>query len=135
MKEFCGGTAVSVEAPLNKVIGQRLRVLREDRRIPRERLALALEMSSENLRNYEAGKQKLTLSMLPTIAETYAMDLPDLFSELFEGVGSCQDTADSLPLRQNRTTANYNYTESERRSFDPSRTRSALSRELVGAVR
>jgi transcriptional regulator with XRE-family HTH domain len=136
MKESCGGTTVSVEAPLNTVIGRRLRTLREERRIPRERLALALEMSSENLRNYEAGKQKLTLAMLPTVADTYGMSLPDLLVELFNFEGSpCQSESTFVNERHNKGTANYNYTESAKPSFGPSRTRSVPSPELVAAGR
>lgn len=124
-----------VEAPLNKVIGQRLRALREDRRIPRERLALALEMSSENLRNYEAGKQKLTLSMLPTVAETYEMALTELLAELY-GLGSTADTlGHSGDSSNNKSSANYDYTESVQSCFGPIRFNRSPIRELIAAGR
>lgn len=62
----------------NQAIGPRLRVLREERGIPREQLALVLGMGSENLRHYESGRQRLTLEMLPAIAALYEMPVETL---------------------------------------------------------
>lgn len=73
-----------VETPLNQAIGRKLRELREARGIRKERLALDLEMSAQNWALYEAGKQKLTVTMLPTIAGLYGMTVAELTAELFE---------------------------------------------------
>jgi transcriptional regulator with XRE-family HTH domain len=111
-----------MEAPLNRLIGQRLRTLREERRIPRERLALALEMTSENLRNYESGKQKLTLAMLPTIAAIYDISLENLLLELFELRTEPAGHPESAAIRQNASQSeNRNstwYGETKRSGFD-----------------
>lgn len=63
---------------LSRAIGQRLRVLREARGIRRELVALALDMGSENLRHYEAGRSRLALEHLPAIADIYGMSVGEL---------------------------------------------------------
>lgn len=71
-----------VDGAKTESAGHRLRVLREQRGIQRERLALALGMGSENLRHYEAGRQGLTLRMLPRIAEVFGMSARELAAHL-----------------------------------------------------
>lgn len=120
---------------VDEKLGQKLRFLREQRGIRRERLALDLDMGSENWRHYEAGRNHLQAWMLPVIAQSLGMDLPDLLSELYDLGGPCQAASVSGYESHNNGTANYNYTESAKPSFQPSRTRFAPPRELVGASR
>lgn len=102
---------MDTEAPLNKEIGLRLRALRESRGIRRERVALALEMGSENLRNYESGKQRMTLTMLPPVADLFGLTVPDLVSALFDARSNPSTTAHSRYEKNIENPANYNYTE------------------------
>lgn len=119
----------------NNELGQKLRTLREQRGIRRERLALDLDMSAGNWAHYEGGRNQLNAWMLPRIADSLQMSLADLLSELYDLGGPCQAASVSVHERQNNGTANYNYTESAKPSFQPSRSRFAPPRELVGASR
>lgn len=65
-------------------VGRRLRELREERGIPKERMALELSMSAENWRHYESGRNQLAVTMLPTIAALYGISLENLLLDLFE---------------------------------------------------
>lgn len=94
---------MQMEAPLNQAIGRKLRELREARGIRKERIALELEMSAQNWALYEAGKQKLTVTMLPTIAGLYGMTVAELTAELFEE-GLHERTPASITTSENTQT-------------------------------
>lgn len=125
----------SVAALSNHDLGRKLRMLREQRGIRRERLALDLDMSAGNWAHYEAGRNQINAWMLPAIAESLQMDLAELLSELYGLGGSCRETAESSPMRQNRISANYNYTKSAGPLSRPSHAPLHRSRELVAAGR
>jgi transcriptional regulator with XRE-family HTH domain len=125
----------SVVAPSNQDLGRKLRELREQRGIRRERLALDLDMSAGNWAHYEGGRNQINAWMLPTIAESLKMGLAELLSELYGLDGPCQTVATSDNGSQNKSTANYNYTESARSGFGPLPPSYARDRELVAAGR
>lgn len=100
-----------VEVPLNQRIGARLRDLREARGIRKERVALELDMSAQNWALYEAGKQKLTVTMLPTIAEVFGLTVADLVVALFDLREICDNQDISAKAMPDKGSANYNYTD------------------------
>lgn len=78
--------ACATDEARRQAIGQKLRSLREERGIPRERIALALTMGSENLRHYESGRVRITLEMLPVLAEIFDMSVGELATLLLGAV-------------------------------------------------
>lgn len=75
----------------NQSVGKRLRELREQRGIPKERLALVFEMSGENWRHYESGRNRIAIEMLPELADFFDMAPEALLTYLLaeEGAQEC----------------------------------------------
>lgn len=99
-------------------VARRLRELREERGIPKERVALAFEMSAENWRHYESGRNQLAVTMLPTIAAIYDITVENLLLELFElrSVPADRDQSDTTrhSTRQSDTKHHHVYSETGR---------------------
>lgn len=126
---------MATQMPSNAAMGKKLRELREERGIKREQVALALDMGAENWRHYEAGRTKLTLPMLPKIADAYGLDLARLIGELFylpeDADTVTHEGSPGRKTEQQNSLALY----LDWADLDPLRTARAPVRELVCAGR
>lgn len=64
--------------PSDKVVGDRIRRAREERKVPQATLAEELEMSPTTLRKIENGEKSLTLAQLNAIAKLLELDAATL---------------------------------------------------------
>lgn len=113
-------------------VARRLRELREERGIPKERVALAFEMSAENWRHYESGRNQLAVTMLPTIAAIYDISVENLLLELFElrtaPAGRSESDTTRHGANQSGNGNIHVYSETDRRGFGtPRRTSRVLA--------
>lgn len=110
---------MAAKTEVSQDVGRRLRDVREARGIPKERVALEMEMSAENWRHYESGRNQLAVTQLPKLADIFRMTLPELVAALFDAREICNTQYNSDNGRSNPGNANYNYTESRGRAFGP----------------
>lgn len=65
----------------NKDLGARLRIFRKSKKITQEQLAEALDVSSQLIQQYEAGRSQMTSLRLQAIAQVLGISVGELFDE------------------------------------------------------
>lgn len=73
---------MSMENDLKKIVGERLKVLRTEKRLTQEQMGEKLNISTSAYCKLEYGETDLTLTRLNQIAETLDMTPLDLFNRL-----------------------------------------------------
>ena len=67
---------------LQKVVGQRLKLLRQEKQLTQEQMSEKLNIATSTYCKIEYGETDLTLSRLSQIAETLEMSAIELFSKI-----------------------------------------------------
>ncbi len=65
--------------PLDLLVGSRIRVLRLQRRLSRRELGAAIGARAEDIRQFEAGLQRVGAARLSSIADVLEIDIGALF--------------------------------------------------------
>ena len=65
--------------PLDLLVGSRIRALRLQRRLSRRELGAAIGAPAEDIRQFEAGLQRVGAARLSSIADALAIDIGTLF--------------------------------------------------------
>lgn len=89
---------------LNKIVGERMRELRERREITQEGLSQLVGISRASISNIEQGKQQPPLGILYAIANCLQSDITDIlpsYSSLVSVANKTQDRAREILNRHN----------------------------------
>lgn len=100
---------------INVAWGNRLRRLREQRGVKRERVALDLDMTAENWRHYESGRNPLVARHLPVLARSLGIPFDQFMAELVSAWVEVDSVDTAASQTDDETSANYNYNEGAKR--------------------
>ena len=90
-KAFVGGGD-----PLDLLVGRRVRTLRLQRRLSRRELGAAIGARAEDIRQFEAGLQRIGAARLSSIADALAIDIGALFEADDSGAPNVRPPASRL---------------------------------------
>ncbi len=70
------------KSPIDAALGERLRGLRETRRLSLAELGRAIGTSYQQVRNYEAGHNRISAATLYRLSQTLDVEINDFFKDL-----------------------------------------------------
>jgi len=94
---------MSMAEDLQKVVGQRLKLLRQEKQLTQEQMSEKLNISTSAYCKIEYGETDLTLSRLNQIAETLEMSAVELFSKIDGSVYNITHCGVGIAAKDNST--------------------------------
>jgi len=83
---------------LDIVIGKRIRLCRQARKISQTKLAGEVGVAWQQIQKYEAGKNRVSASMLWRIAEVFDMPLSYFFEDLTDDLDGNKVSREEIPV-------------------------------------